>query len=53
MEKNLLTPRVGHVNFGVKIEKIRTPVAFICIFIRQPWKDSLGSSHSGKWVEGE
>ena len=42
----MLTPAVGHVNFCVKIEKIRIHVEFICIFLKQPWKDTLGIN---KW----
>ena len=37
---------MGHVNFCVKIEKIRIHVEFICIFLKQPWKDTLGIN---KW----
>lgn len=52
MGKSVLTPSVGHVNSGVKIEKKRTPVALICIFIKQAWKEAPGISNSRKWVEG-
>lgn len=46
MEK-VLTPGVGHINFCVIKEKIRICVTYICIFIKQPWKDTLGINNSG------
>ena len=45
--KSLLAPGVGHVNFGVKVAKISIRAAFICIFIKQPWKATLEINHSG------